>query len=87
VNPIGDSQGHQPSLPSLDPEAAKRRWRAFKLAVWGLAGLGSVFLLIGMFWIGALGLLGASVIWVMWDVWARREQARFVALAGQVRGR
>jgi hypothetical protein len=74
---------------TLDPRAAgearsaKRRWRAFRIAVWGLAGLGAIFLLTGMFWVGALGLLGASVIWIAWDVWSRREQARFDALAKQ----
>jgi len=62
VNPTGDSQGHRSSLPGFEPKVAedarfaKRKWRAFKLVVWGLAELGSVFLLIGMFWIGTLGL-------------------------------
>ena len=93
VKLTGDSQEHQSSLPGLDPKvaeevrSAKRKWRAVKLAVWGLGGLGSIFVLIGMFWVGALGLLGASVIWIVWDVWARREQARFDAIAEQIGGK
>jgi hypothetical protein len=66
---IGDA-GTRIKLSRLDPRAAeearsaKRRWQAFRIAVWGLAGLGAVFLLLRMFWVGALGLLGASVIWI-----------------------
>lgn len=91
MNLAGDSHGNEPSSSNLDPRAAeearlaKRKWRAFKVAVWGVGGLGSVFLLIGMFWVGAVGLLAASVIWIFWDVWSRREQARFDAFAEQIR--
>ena len=53
--------------------------------MWGAAGLGAILLVIGLFWPGALGLLGASAIWIAWDIWARREQARFDALGEQSR--
>ena len=73
--------------PQLQKEArsARRNWSAFRIAMWGVAGLGAVLSVIGLFWPGALSLLGASAIWIAWNAWARREQARFDALGEQSR--
>jgi hypothetical protein len=89
--PAGDSHRHDSDSSRLDLEVAeearfaKRKWQAFRITAWGLAGVGAVLMLVGAFWPGALGLLGASVVWIAWDIWARREQARFDALAKPMR--
>jgi hypothetical protein len=60
---------------------AKRKWLAFRVGMWASAGAGAVLLLLGLFWLGALALLFAAAIRIVWDAWARREQARFDAMA------
>jgi hypothetical protein len=65
-----------------DAAAAKRRWLAFAVGMWALVGAGAVLLLTGLFWLGALALLGAAFVRIAWDDWARREQARFETMPG-----
>jgi hypothetical protein len=73
---------------SCDPDriaqeaaSAKRTWWAFRIAVWTLACAGSVLILAGLFWPGAIGLLSAAAVAIVWQDWSRRGQARFDAIA------
>jgi hypothetical protein len=43
--------------------------------------IGAGLILAGLFWPGAIVFVSATVVYLIWDVWSRRKQARFDSIA------
>jgi Flp pilus assembly protein TadB len=71
-----------------EASSVQRHWRRFRIAAWSLAGLSCILILLeAFFWPGVAMLAAAVAVFITWQEWARRSQARLTAMARDLEAR